>query len=54
MRIIAANDKRRRWNGQISAIIRAGIELAPSGEITVPGKPIRVALNEMFAELDRA
>jgi Uma2 family endonuclease len=25
-----------------------------SGELTVPGTPIRVVLNEMFAELDRA
>jgi Uma2 family endonuclease len=33
---------------------RAGLELAPSGEITVPETPIRVVLSELFAELDRA
>jgi hypothetical protein len=25
-----------------------------SGELTVPGTPIRVVLSELFAELDRA
>jgi Uma2 family endonuclease len=33
---------------------RAGLELAPSVEIAVPGTPIRVVLSELFAELDRA
>jgi Uma2 family endonuclease len=32
---------------------RAGLELAPSVEIAVPGTPIRVVLSELFAELDR-
>lgn len=27
------------------------LELAPSGEITVPETPIRVALSDLFAEL---
>lgn len=35
-------------------VTRAGLELAPSGEITVPETPIRVGLSELFAELDRA
>ena len=35
-------------------VTRTGLELAPSGEITVPGMPIRVVLSELFAELDRA
>lgn len=30
-----------------------GLELAGSGELAVPGTPIRVPLDEMFAELDR-
>jgi len=30
-----------------------GLEEVHSGELTVPGTPIRVALSEMFAELDR-
>jgi Uma2 family endonuclease len=34
-------------------VTRTGLELAPSGEITVPGTPIRVVLSELFAELDR-
>jgi len=34
-------------------VTRAGFELAPGGEITVPETPIRVVLSEMFAELDR-
>jgi Uma2 family endonuclease len=35
-------------------VTRGGLELAPSGEITVPETPIRVVLSELFAELDRA
>ena len=35
-------------------VTRAGFELAPAGEITVPEMPIRVVLSELFAELDRA
>jgi len=35
-------------------VTRAGLELAPSGEITVPETPIRIVLTELFAELDRA
>jgi len=35
-------------------VTRTGLELAPSGEITVPDTPIRVLLSELFAELDRA
>jgi Uma2 family endonuclease len=31
-----------------------GLEEIHSGELTVPGTPIRVVLSEMFAELDRA
>jgi len=31
----------------------AGLEEVKSGELTVAGMPIRVALSEMFAELDR-
>jgi Uma2 family endonuclease len=34
-------------------VTRAGFELAPAGEITVPETPIRVVLSELFAELDR-
>jgi Uma2 family endonuclease len=30
-----------------------GLEEVHSGELTVPGTPIRVALSELFAELDR-
>ncbi len=30
-----------------------GLEEAKAGDLTVPGTPIRVVLNEMFAELDR-
>jgi Uma2 family endonuclease len=33
---------------------QAALEEVRSGELTVPGTPIRVALGEMFAELDRA
>ena len=32
----------------------AGLERVRSGELMVPGTPIRVGLSEMFAELDRA
>ena len=32
----------------------AGLEEARTGELVVPGTPIRVVLGEMFAELDRA
>ena len=32
----------------------AALEAVRTGELTVPGTPIRVVLNEMFAELDRA
>jgi Uma2 family endonuclease len=35
-------------------VTRTGLELAPSGEITVPETPIRVVLGDLFAELDRA
>jgi Uma2 family endonuclease len=35
-------------------VTRTGLELAPSGEITVPETPIRVVLSDLFAELDRA
>jgi len=31
-----------------------GLHLVQSGELTVPGLPIRVVLSELFAELDRA
>jgi len=34
-------------------VTRAGMELAPSGEIAVPQTPIRVELADLFAELDR-
>lgn len=39
---------RRAW-----IAVRTGLHLAQSGELTVPGTPIRVVLGEMFAELDR-
>ena len=32
----------------------SGLELVNSGELIVPESPIRIALNELFAELDRA
>ena len=32
----------------------AGLEEVHSGELTVPGTPIRMVLSELFAELDRA
>jgi Uma2 family endonuclease len=35
-------------------VTKAGLELAPSGELTVMETPIRVVLSELFAELDRA
>jgi Uma2 family endonuclease len=35
-------------------VTKAGLELSPSGEITVPGTPIRVALGELFAELNKS
>ena len=31
-----------------------GLHLVQTGELTVPGTPIRVVLSELFAELDRA
>lgn len=31
-----------------------GLEAVQTGELTVPGTPIRVVLSEMFAELDRS
>jgi Uma2 family endonuclease len=30
-----------------------GLELARSGELAIPGTPIRIVLPELFAELDR-
>jgi Uma2 family endonuclease len=30
-----------------------GLELARSGELTIPGSPIRIVLTDLFAELDR-
>jgi Uma2 family endonuclease len=30
-----------------------GLELVSSGELTVPGTPIRIVLDELFAELDK-
>jgi Uma2 family endonuclease len=38
---------------QAYRVTRAGFELSPSGEITVPGTPIRVVLSDLFTELDR-
>ena len=32
----------------------AGLEEVKTGELVVPQTPIRVVLNELFAELDRA
>jgi Uma2 family endonuclease len=43
-------DPRRRLAYRVT---RAGFELAPAGEITVPETPIRIVLSELFAELDR-
>jgi Uma2 family endonuclease len=34
-------------------VTRAGLKLAPNSEIAIPDTPIRVALKELFAELDR-
>ena len=34
-------------------VTKAGLELAPAGEITVPETPIRIVLSDLFAELDR-
>jgi Uma2 family endonuclease len=31
-----------------------GLELVGSGELVVPGTPIRIILEDLFAELDRA
>jgi Uma2 family endonuclease len=42
-------DKRQVYNSTT-----AGLELVECGELTVPETPIRVVLNEMFAELDRS
>jgi Uma2 family endonuclease len=33
--------------------VETGLEEVQTGELTVPGTPIRVVLSEMFAELDR-
>ncbi len=41
-------ETRRAWTAD-----RDGLHPAQSGELTVPGTPIRVVLSEMFAELDR-
>jgi len=41
-------ETRRAWTAD-----RFGLHLAQSDELTVPGTPIRVALSEMFGELDR-
>ena len=35
-------------------VTRTGLELASGNEIAVPETPIRVALNDLFAELERA
>ena len=39
---------RRAWTAD-----RFGLHLSQSGELAVPGTPIRVVLGELFAELDR-
>jgi Uma2 family endonuclease len=39
---------------QAYRVTRAGFELIPSDEISVPDTPIRVVLSDLFAELDRA
>jgi Uma2 family endonuclease len=39
---------RRAWTAD-----HFGLHLAQSGELTVPDSPIRIVLNELFAELDR-
>jgi Uma2 family endonuclease len=41
-------ETRRAWTAD-----RSGLHPANSGELTVPGTPIRVVLSELFAELDR-
>ena len=41
-------ESRRAWTAD-----RAGTHLVESGELTVPGTPIRVVLSDLFAELDR-
>ena len=38
---------------QVYRYTPAGLEKIQTGELTVPGTPIRVDLSEMFAELDR-
>ena len=40
---------RRAWFAD-----RFGLHLVESGELSVPGTPIRVVLSELFAELDQA
>jgi Uma2 family endonuclease len=42
-------EARRAWFAD-----RFGLHPVESGELTVPGTPIRVVLSELFAELDRA
>ncbi|MGP8252944.1 MAG: Uma2 family endonuclease [Terracidiphilus sp.] len=42
-------ETRRTWTAD-----RFGLHPLESGELAVPGTPIRVALSELFAELDRA
>jgi len=37
----------------IDRYVNGGLEKAGMGELAVPGTPIRVVLNELFAELDR-
>jgi Uma2 family endonuclease len=39
---------RAAWRGTVS-----GLELVRSGELSIPGTPIRMVLEELFAELDR-
>ncbi len=41
-------ETRRVWTADAQ-----GLHLVQSGELTVPGTPIRVVLSELFAELDR-
>lgn len=43
-----ANSRRAAYRGT-----RAGFELVSSGELTVPGTPIRVNVNELFEKLDQ-
>ncbi len=42
-------ESRRVWTAD-----RTGLHLAQNGELTVAGTPIRVALSDLFTELDRA